>query len=208
MVAMDDEPQGHAPDRSLRLCCCVVLYDPNLFALPARLRAAFPHIRREVDALPVDAFVHWPNEADVQGTVRVVPLHLTYRPALLPPFAALEAPARRICARTWELLGDRAVSLVVSRMEPCCRILPHRDLDGPDFLRCHLGLQVPQGAWMRVGTQRFAWREGECVVFDPRLEHEVANDSDGVRTILIVDFLPSAAEIAALLARGLPLPPA
>ncbi|MCA8975867.1 MAG: aspartyl/asparaginyl beta-hydroxylase domain-containing protein [Planctomycetes bacterium] len=183
-----------------------MLYDPDVFALPAMLRAAFPLIRQEVDALPTEAFVRWPNEADVEGTVRVVPLHLKYRPELLPPFASLEAPARRVCARTWELLGDVVVSLVVSRMEPGCRVLPHRDLDGPDHLRCHLGLHASPGAWMRVGERRFEWREGDCVVFDPRREHEVANDSQRVRTILIVDFVPSAAETAALVASGQPLP--
>jgi aspartyl/asparaginyl beta-hydroxylase (cupin superfamily) len=183
------------------------LYDPDLFALPARLRAAHATIRRECDALAADQWIRWPNEVDVErGIVRVVPLFLRYRPELLPPVDAVEVPARRTCASTWALLQPVAVTAVLSRMQPGCRLRPHRDLDGPDHLRCHLGVSVAPGAWMRIGDVRFEWTNGDCVVFDPRLEHEVENGSPVPRTILIVDFVPSQAEIAALVARGLPLP--
>ena len=183
-----------------------MLIDPDLFALPAKLRRAFPTIRREIEALPSDAWRRWPNESDVYGEVRVVPLFLAYRPPLLPPIEYVELPARAVCAATWSLLQADAVTLVASRMAPGCRIQPHRDLDGPDHLRCHLGVQTAPGAWMRIGDVRFEWRDGECVVFDPRLEHEVVNESDRARTILIVDFLPNAAERAAMVTRGIPLP--
>lgn len=176
-----------------------VLYAPNLFALPARLRQAHATIRRECEQLGAEHWIRWPSEVDLErGAVRVVPLFLKYRPELLPPVAAVEEPARRVCARTWALLQPIAVTLVLSRMEPGTRIRPHRDLDGPHHLRCHLGVSVAPGAWMRIGDSRFEWANGECVVFDPRLEHEVGNDSPVARTILIVDFVPSAAETAAL----------
>jgi hypothetical protein len=183
-----------------------VLFDPELFALPRRLRQAFPRIRAEIDALPAAAWRHWPNQTDVYGEVRVAPLFLAWRPDLLPPIEQVELPIRAVCAGTWELLRHDAVTLVASRMEPGCRIRPHRDLDGPHHLRCHLGLRTAPGAWMRSGVERFEWREGECVVFDPRQEHEVANDSAVVRTILIVDFVPDAGERTAMVARGLSPP--
>lgn len=184
-----------------------MLYDPDLFSLPARLRSAHATIQRECDALAPWQWIRWPNEVDVErGTVRVVPLFLKYRPEQLPPIAVVEEPARCVCAATWALLQPVAVTAVLSRMQPGCRLRPHRDLDGPDHLRCHLGVSVAPGAWMRIGDATFEWANGACVVFDPRLVHEVANDSPEPRTILIVDFLPSAAEIATLAANGLPLP--
>ena len=192
---------------SLRYRAPRVLYDPDLFQLPARLRAAHATIQRECAALAAHQWIRWPNEVDVvRGSVNVVPLFLQYRPALLPPVAEVEEPARRVCAATWALLQPIAVTLVLSRMAPGSHIQTHRDLDGPRHLRCHLGVSVAQGAWMRIGATRFAWANGECVVFDPRQEHEVTNDSVAPRTILIVDFLPSAAEAAAVRTRGLPLP--
>ncbi|MBL8753763.1 MAG: aspartyl/asparaginyl beta-hydroxylase domain-containing protein [Planctomycetes bacterium] len=184
-----------------------MLYDPDLFSVPAQLRAAHAAIRRECESLAPDQWIRWPSEVDVErGIVRVVPLYLKYRPGLLPPFADVELPARRTCPTTWALLQPIAVTAVLSRMQPGCRLRPHRDLDGPDHLRCHLGVSVAPGAWMRIGAARFEWTNGDCVVFDPRLEHEVVNDSPSPRTILIVDFVPSPAETSALLARGLPLP--
>ena len=189
-----------------RLSSRAVLIHPELFSLPAKLRRTYPVIRREIESLPASAWLRWPNEADVEGTVRVVPLFLAYRPPLLPPIERVEQPARDVCAVTWSLLQDAVVTLVASRMEPGCRVRPHRDLDGPHHVRCHLGVHTAPGAWMRIGDTRFQWREGECVVFDPRLEHEVVNESDRPRTILIVDFVPNGTERAAMAARGLPLP--
>lgn len=172
------------------------------FAISHRLRAAHATIRDEITALPDDLWIRWPNECDVSGDVRVVPLFLRYRPPTLP---AVEDRARALCARTWQLLGRDAVSLVISRMEPGCHVRPHRDLDGPGHLRCHLGVAVPRGAWMAVDGTRTRWRDGECLVFDPRRVHEVRNDGAVSRTILIVDFVPTPAELDAAGCSSAPL---
>ena len=169
----------------------IIPTDP--FPICQRLGAAHAEVAEEIAAFPEDLWMRWPSEGDVSGEVRVVPLLLKYRPLELPP---IEARARRYCPRTWELFGSDAVSLVVSRMQPGCRIQPHRDLDGPGHLRCHLGITIPQGAWMVVEGKRLEWHEGQCIVFDPRCIHEVANDGDTPRTILIVDFMPSTAPSA------------
>jgi len=59
------------------------------------------------------------------------------------------------------------------------------------YLRYHLGLRVPKNhpPTMRVRTQCHTWVEGQSILFDDSLEHEVYNDSDGVRVVLIVDIL-------------------
>lgn len=170
------------------------------FPICDRLRAAHATIREEVDQAPDDLWVTWPNQVDVSGNVRLIPLFLRYRPPTLP---AVEERAREACPRTWELLRNDTQTIVISRMQPDCHVRPHRDLDGPDHLRCHLGLTVREGAWMRVDGQLQHWRDGECIVFDPRRTHEVKNESDVPRTILIVDFLPTAAQLAAAGCDGL-----
>jgi aspartyl/asparaginyl beta-hydroxylase (cupin superfamily) len=59
------------------------------------------------------------------------------------------------------------------------------------YLRYHLGLIVPKNnpPSMRVKDQIHTWQEGRSIVFDDSWEHEVYNKSDGLRVVLIVDFL-------------------
>ena len=59
------------------------------------------------------------------------------------------------------------------------------------ILRCHLGLQIPktpEKCRMRVGDQTCVWQEGELFVFDDTYEHEVWNDTDEERVVLLFDF--------------------
>jgi aspartyl/asparaginyl beta-hydroxylase (cupin superfamily) len=68
-------------------------------------------------------------------------------------------------------------------------IPPH---EGPyrGYLRYHLGLIVPakNPPSIRLKDQVYTWKEGESVVFDDSWEHEVYNQCDEDRVILIVDF--------------------
>jgi aspartyl/asparaginyl beta-hydroxylase (cupin superfamily) len=54
-------------------------------------------------------------------------------------------------------------------------------------LRTQLGLVVPDGCELRVGPQARHWDAGDVVVFDDSFEHELFNDSDQTRIVLIVD---------------------
>ncbi|QPC44250.1 aspartyl/asparaginyl beta-hydroxylase domain-containing protein [Kaustia mangrovi] len=59
------------------------------------------------------------------------------------------------------------------------------------ILRSHLGLIIPRDAEkcrMRVGEETCVWREGEIFVFDDTYEHEVWNDTEDERVILLFDF--------------------
>lgn len=58
------------------------------------------------------------------------------------------------------------------------------------FLRCHLGLKVPrqrEQCWMDVGGHRLVWEEGKAFVFDDTYPHEVWNNTDEERVVLLVD---------------------
>ena len=77
-----------------------------------------------------------------------------------------------------------------SILAPRYHIPPHK---GPTkaFIRCHLGLQVPQErekCWIRVDEEICHWEEGKCLVFDDTYEHEVLNDTDEWRVVLFLDF--------------------
>jgi len=59
------------------------------------------------------------------------------------------------------------------------------------ILRCHLGLIIPKDrekCRIRVDETITAWKEGEIFVFDDTYEHEVWNDTEEERVILLYDF--------------------
>ena len=59
------------------------------------------------------------------------------------------------------------------------------------ILRCHLGLIIPKDyekCRIRVEDTITPWKEGEIFVFDDTYEHEVWNDTDEERVILLFDF--------------------
>lgn len=77
-----------------------------------------------------------------------------------------------------------------SILDPGKSVPPH---EGPyrGYLRYHLGLRVPRSRppRLRVRDREYVWKEGESVLFDDSWDHEVLNDSDEPRGILIVDVL-------------------
>jgi len=59
--------------------------------------------------------------------------------------------------------------------------------------RCHYPLLTardPTRCWIDVGSEHLYWREGVPVLFDDTLQHEVHNETEDLRVVLIVDFEP------------------
>jgi len=81
----------------------------------------------------------------------------------------------------------------ISILSPGGTVKPHYgDTDG--IVRCHLGLIIPNSfptCGIRVGTEEKGWQAGEIIVFTEAHLHEVWNESNKRRYILIVDIIPS-----------------
>jgi ornithine lipid ester-linked acyl 2-hydroxylase len=97
------------------------------------------------------------------------------------------------CPRTAALMREipGMTTAMFSILSPRKHILDHR---GPykGVLRYHLGVVVPEDAQacrIRVGEEIRHWQEGESMVFDDTLNHEVWNDTDETRVVLFVDVL-------------------
>ncbi len=59
-------------------------------------------------------------------------------------------------------------------------------------IRCHLGLIIPQPFFkcrMRVGNNLVFWQEGKALIFDDCCQHEVWNETDGIRVVLLFDTI-------------------
>jgi aspartate beta-hydroxylase len=74
-----------------------------------------------------------------------------------------------------------------SRLAPHSRVAPH---SGPTNMRVrvHLGIDIPPDCGIRVGDSSASWDEGKCIAFDDSFPHEVWNESDRERIVLVVDL--------------------
>ncbi|MGC9665989.1 aspartyl/asparaginyl beta-hydroxylase domain-containing protein [Planosporangium sp. 12N6] len=81
------------------------------------------------------------------------------------------------------------VSAMVSVLEPGVQLDAHA---GPyaGILRYHLCIQTAavKPPSIRVDREFYTWKAGESIVLDDTFEHEVRNDSDEPRVIIIIDF--------------------
>ena len=83
--------------------------------------------------------------------------------------------------------------VIFSRLAPRTRIEAHC---GPTNLRltAHLGLVVPTKedgvgeCKIRVDKHWYGWETGKMLLFDDSYEHEIRNDTDQVRIVLLMRF--------------------
>ncbi len=77
-----------------------------------------------------------------------------------------------------------------SILSPGYHVPAHRGVT-KGIIRVHLGLIVPKdrdNCYMRVGDQICHWDEGKYFVFDDTYDHEVFNNTDEDRVVLLLDF--------------------
>lgn len=104
------------------------------------------------------------------------------------PRALRDLPGTCAVLREIEPYLSPAGQVAFHRMEPGARLRPHAD--GPNTtLTCHLGIDVPEGCWLRVAGDTRSWEDGRCLWFDHSFEHDAANDGTRARTVLLLDVI-------------------
>lgn len=83
-------------------------------------------------------------------------------------------------------IPGRAPSAFFSMLKPRTRIPPHTGVTNTRAI-IHLPLIVPEGCGFRVGGETRPWIEGKPFAFDDTIEHEAWNNSDQLRSVLILD---------------------
>ncbi len=67
---------------------------------------------------------------------------------------------------------------------------PHQGYQG-NFLRYHLGIDIPQGdCGININGENYQWKNGQSVIFDDRTEHFAWNKTKSSRVVLLLDFIP------------------
>lgn len=80
-------------------------------------------------------------------------------------------------------------SAFFSILAPGTHIPAHRGVT-KGLITCHLGLIVPRDGdvRMRVADRVVRWAEGETLVFDDTYDHEVWNDTENTRVVLLIQI--------------------
>jgi len=158
-------------------------YEPSRFAWTAELEKAWVIIRQELLSIAT------PGQLQLhrQGLTNAGRWNVYY---LYQLGRKVEENCRR-CPQTAQVIDSIAdltsTGLVYfSVLTEGTHITPHC---GPTNtrLRCHLGLVVPQGCRIRVGSETRSWEEGRCLMFDDSFEHEVWNSDQRARVVLVLD---------------------
>ena len=175
--------------------------DPAHFAWVSSLERDWWQIREELDQVMRQA-EHIPSYLDLSDDAKGLTDEKSWKSFFFYAYGERIAANCERCPRTAALLQriDGLKSGFFSIMLPGTHLLPHRG-HFAGVLRYHLGLIVPdvERCRLRVADRVVHWHEGKSIIFDDTFEHEVWNESDGVRVVLFVDFVrPLPQPLAAL----------
>jgi aspartyl/asparaginyl beta-hydroxylase (cupin superfamily) len=106
-----------------------------------------------------------------------------------------------MCPKTAALIESipGMATAMFSCLQPRTHIKPHIGYQqySERILRCHLGIVVPKGCFLKVNWEDRTWEEGKCLVFDDTFRHEAWNsDPEHVRIVLMIDFFYGGKSIA------------
>jgi len=179
-----------------------------------QLEASWTTIRRELDdvlrdraALPSMTELSPYQDRIVQGRL--------WKAFVFSAYGMRFSANCRRCPETAKLLGAIPGLEVAffSVLEPGAHLAAHRGAY-KGLIRTHLGLVVPEPrdrVRMKVGGETIVWEEGRAVTFDDTYRHEVWNDTNGVRVVLLVDtprpLAPGAARLNWLIVRAARIAP-
>ena len=159
-------------------------YDPREFSITADLEAHAREIRDEMLACDADSFQ---DEAEDIGRTGRWSVLFLFEMGRRNEEVLARCPVTAEILERHRTMRTRGGLAYFSSLDPRTRIAPHQ---GPSNqrLRCHLGLEVPAECGVRVGGVVRAWEEGRCLVFDDSFWHEVWNNGDRRRVVLILDL--------------------
>jgi len=167
-------------------------FEPDQFSWVAPLEADWARIRRELDSV----LQYWdalPNFQDISSHQRAITDDDRWKTYFLYGYGIKVEQNCHRCPETTRLVEavPGMKTAFFSILSAGKHIPAHR---GPfkGVLRYHLGLLVPEPreqCRIRVGQDVRHWEEGKSLMFDDTYEHEVSNDTAGMRAVLFMDVV-------------------
>jgi beta-hydroxylase len=147
-------------------------------------------IRRELDAV-------MPSRSNLPSMQELSPIQYgivkedVWKVFVFRAFGTRSEENCHLCPETSRLLDSvpELETAFFSVLSPGAHLKAHHGLY-KGLIRTHLGLMVPEPrekVRMRVGRAMIVWQEGKAVVFDDTYKHEVWNETDGTRVVLLID---------------------
>ena len=168
------------------------IYDNAEFPWVAAVEREWRLIRRELDQV-LTRKSELADFHEVMPDARRITSDSNWKTYYFLGYGVRAERAIKDCPETWRILQNvpGLKTAMFSILEPGKHLPAHK---GPynGVLRFHLGLIVPEPrekVTLRVVDQRAHWEEGKGIVFDDSYEHEVWNDTDGVRVVLFLDIV-------------------
>jgi ornithine lipid ester-linked acyl 2-hydroxylase len=168
-----------------------MVFDPALFPWIEELEANWQAIRDEAAVVLSDLEAVPPLAVISPDHRRIAPAR-KWRSFFLIGYRYRDEENCRACPRTAELVSriPGLNSAFFSILLPGSHIPPHTGVTKA-IITCHLGIQVPREAEkcrMRVGDRYVHWQEGRALVFDDMYNHEVLNETDETRIVLLIQI--------------------
>lgn len=167
------------------------VYDPALFPWIARIESRWRDIRRELDEVLTRAAAIPPLASISPDHRRIAPPGKWKSFFLYGYGYKVEENCRR-CPVTAGLVENipGLNSAFFSILAPGTHIPRHRGVTKA-ILTAHLGLVVPSDrrlCRMQVEDKTVHWEQGRTLVFDDTFQHEVWNDTNELRVVLLIQF--------------------
>lgn len=166
-------------------------FDPSVFPFTAALEGSWTVIRQEAEGLLAYRSVI-PAFQDISPDQYRISKDEAWKTFWLRGFGRVSPLGRLMCPRTSELLDaiPGIENALFSILEPGKHIPPHRGVY-KGIINYHLGLIVPRArerCRIRIANEIRHWEEGRSLVFDDTNTHEVWNDTEEDRVVLMMQF--------------------
>ncbi len=150
------------------------------------------NIKTEVAAL-LENSQHLPNIQQIQPAEALLTTDNKWKTFFLYGFGIKAKKNCEKCPSTTKVIEQIPGMLTAffSILYPGKHIPAHKGIF-KGIIRTHLGLIIPGKTGdcrMKVGNEMVKWENGKSVFFDDTYTHEVWNDSDGIRVVLLLDSI-------------------
>ena len=164
-------------------------FEPEIFPWAKRLEESWEGIRKEAEVV-LQARADLPPLHEISPDHGRIDNDDKWKVYFLKGYGFWMDEHCRQCPQTHAAIKDipRVESAFFSILEPGKHIQRHR---GPTraIFTCHLGLMLPrerEKCWIEVDKIRKHWDPGKTLLFDDTYKHEVLNDTDEDRVILLL----------------------